>query len=70
MKCNFCSNNNEDISVYQSHNLRNSSGTLMCPILAELQCPECRDLGHTIKYCKFLAFKRLRLKSMQAQLII
>ncbi len=50
--CHFCKQNNEEESVFKSHNLRNTKEVVTCPILANYTCPKCDVKGHTVKYCK------------------
>jgi len=54
MKCAFCENNRESREVYTSHNLKDSLGKIVCPILRNFVCPKCGESGdyaHTDKYC-------------------
>ncbi len=50
--CNFCKNNGEDVSIYTSHNLRETTGKMLCPVLANYKCPKCNTFGHTVTYCQ------------------
>ncbi len=54
LTCVFCKNNNEAVFIYTSHNLKDENGRVLCPILREYECPNCRakgDNAHTLKYC-------------------
>ena len=37
---------------YDTHWMKDSSGNVLCPYLANLKCKRCGYTGHTIKYCK------------------
>ncbi|UJR21016.1 hypothetical protein I4U23_024116 [Adineta vaga] len=53
--CVFCRNNGENELIYSSHSLKDSMGSVTCPILRAYQCPICGATGsqaHTIKYCQ------------------
>ncbi|KAK7458959.1 hypothetical protein BaRGS_00039043 [Batillaria attramentaria] len=52
--CKFCKKNNEAKVVYESHNLRDKQGRVVCRKLRQLTCRLCGATGddaHTIKYC-------------------
>ena len=52
--CVFCKNNGECATVYESHQLKDDAGRVMCPILFDYKCPKCGAKGenaHTLKYC-------------------
>lgn len=54
MRCGFCKKNNESPNVVSSHQLRDATGRITCPILRNYICPLCGAFGdnaHTIKYC-------------------
>jgi len=37
---------------FNSHNVRDRSGNVVCPILLNTKCRACGYFGHTTKYCK------------------
>lgn len=37
---------------YDTHWMKDSSGNVLCPYLANLKCKRCGYTGHTVKYCK------------------
>ncbi|KAG7172593.1 Nanos 2-like [Homarus americanus] len=52
--CSFCKKNDEEIEVYCSHSLRDTTGLLTCPVLRCYVCPKCGATGdnaHTLTYC-------------------
>jgi len=52
--CKFCYSNGEAESQYRSHELKNSSGLVTCPVLRSFTCPICKatgDFAHTQRYC-------------------
>jgi protein nanos 1 len=52
--CTFCKNNGESEAIYGTHSLKDSNGTVICPILRAYTCPICGENGdnaHTVKYC-------------------
>jgi len=52
--CKFCYSNGEAESQYRSHQLKNSSGLVTCPVLRSFICPICKatgDFAHTQRYC-------------------
>jgi hypothetical protein len=52
--CSFCKSNNESEEVYTSHNLKDYTDKITCPILLNYSCPICGATGeksHTMKYC-------------------
>jgi len=52
--CKFCYSNGEAESQYRSHQLKNSSGLVTCPVLRSFVCPICKatgDFAHTQRYC-------------------
>jgi len=58
--CNFCKNNGEREAMYRSHNLKDHTGKVTCPVLRNYTCPKCGTRGdnaHTIKYCPVVAEK-------------
>lgn len=59
VSCNFCKKNGEIPFIYQSHELKNDEGKVMCPVLRKYRCEMCNATGdnaHTKKYCpKYVA---------------
>lgn len=54
MTCGFCKKNKEREVVYQSHNLKDSQGNVVCPQLSKYVCNLCGSTGkdaHTRSYC-------------------
>jgi len=52
--CKLCLSNGEAESQYRSHQLKNSSGLVTCPVLRSFVCPICKatgDFAHTQRYC-------------------
>lgn len=39
-------------SEYDTHNIKDSSGNIMCNYLRNIKCYNCGYFGHTPKYCK------------------
>jgi len=39
-------------SGYNSHNVKDCAGNVVCPILLNTKCRACGYFGHTTKYCK------------------
>jgi len=52
--CKFCHSNGEAEAQYKSHQLKNFSGLVTCPVLRSFVCPICKatgDFAHTQRYC-------------------
>jgi len=52
--CKLCFSNGEAESQYRSHQLKNTSGLVTCPVLRSFVCPICKatgDFAHTQRYC-------------------
>eukprot|EP00092_Neocalanus_flemingeri_P040380 GFUD01043979.1.p1 GENE.GFUD01043979.1~~GFUD01043979.1.p1 ORF type:complete len:263 (+),score=79.93 GFUD01043979.1:247-1035(+) len=52
--CKFCHSNGESEAQYRSHQLKNSHGLVICPVLRSFICPICKatgDFAHTQRYC-------------------
>ena len=72
MECSFCKTNGEKKEIYSSHNLKDSLGKLLCPILREFKCPKCGESGdyaHTNKYCPVTQRKKKENKIKKLSLI-
>jgi hypothetical protein len=39
-------------SGFNSHNVKDRSGNVVCPVLLNTKCRACGYFGHTTKYCK------------------
>ena len=37
---------------YNGHNVKDSAGNIICPLLLNTKCLNCGYFGHTTKYCK------------------
>ena len=37
---------------YTGHNVKDSAGNIICPVLLNTKCLKCHYFGHTSKYCK------------------
>lgn len=58
VSCKFCKKNGEIAAVYQSHELKNLEGKVVCPVLRSYRCSICNatgDFAHTRKYCPMSA---------------
>merc|ERR1711942_478600 len=52
--CKFCYSNGEAESQYRTHQLKNSSCLVTCPVLRSFTCIICKatgDFAHTQRYC-------------------
>ncbi|XP_070492149.1 protein nanos-like [Chironomus tepperi] len=52
--CAFCKNTDRYRHLFDTHNLRDSTGRVSCPILRNFICKICGESGdnaHTVKYC-------------------
>jgi len=49
MFCKICFDNNSNL--YDTHNLKNNTGLIVCPTLLNYKCPLCFQFGHTIRFC-------------------
>lgn len=57
MYCKVCADAKKPADVIASHNVKDASGKNTCPTLASQSCKYCKEIGHTVKYCKTLADK-------------
>jgi len=55
--CKVCADAKKPADVVASHNVKDASGKNTCPTLASQSCKYCKEIGHTVKYCKSLADK-------------
>ena len=49
MFCKICSDSGN--SDFASHNVRDRTGKVVCPVLLSTVCRNCGQSGHTVKYC-------------------
>lgn len=49
MFCKICSDSGK--IGFNTHNVRNRTGNVVCPVLLSTICRNCGLAGHTIKYC-------------------
>ena len=66
--CVFCRNNGESEMIYLSHNLKDSTGRVTCPVLRAYTCPNCGangDNSHTIKYCPMSTGETINIRSLK-----
>ena len=54
MFCKICFDSKEPKSVYESHNVKDSSNNTTCPKLLNTKCMNCNYFGHTKSYCKIV----------------
>jgi len=50
--CKFCKDSGKNENIYTSHNVKDKNGVICCPILMTTLCNNCKNFGHTIKFCK------------------
>ncbi|XP_075061147.1 nanos homolog 3 [Mixophyes fleayi] len=53
-QCSFCKANGESQRVYTAHGLKDQLGNVVCPILSNYTCPQCKATGakaHTRRFC-------------------
>jgi hypothetical protein len=50
--CKFCKDSGKHEGIYTSHNTKDKKGVICCPILMTTICNNCKNFGHTNKYCK------------------
>jgi hypothetical protein len=54
MFCKICFDSKAPKSVYESHNVKDSSNNTTCPKLLNTKCMNCNYFGHTKSYCKIV----------------
>jgi len=50
---------------FNTHNIKDNAGNIICPLLLNTKCMKCNYFGHTIKYCKFNFSKKEFIKKEQ-----
>lgn len=50
--CKFCKDSGKHEGIFTSHNTKDKKGVICCPILMTTICNNCKNFGHTNKYCK------------------
>ena len=55
----FCKVCYDACSVFDTHNLKDSAGNVICPLLLNTKCRTCGYFGHTTKYCKIVETKKV-----------
>ena len=61
MFCKICFDAKKPESVYTSHRIREGFGKdrkVTCPILLQVRCHSCNEVGHTTSYCKKSSYKK------------
>ena len=59
--CKVCFDAGKDESTFKSHFVKSGLGdqcTVVCPTLLATECKYCHRVGHTVKYCNGLKYKR------------
>jgi len=57
--CKVCRDAGKKEKEYNSHNVKNSVGVTICPILLNNKCRFCHKKGHTLKYCDSLLNQKI-----------
>ena len=55
----FCKVCFDASSIFDTHNVKDSAGNIICPLLLNTKCRTCGYFGHTTKYCKSVAIKNV-----------
>lgn len=55
----FCKVCFDASSIFDTHNVKDSAGNVICPLLLNTKCRTCGYFGHTTKYCKIVAIKNV-----------
>jgi len=66
MHCKVCADAGKDVSVYSSHRVKDSSGTVTCPTLLSQECRHCGVAGHTVRFCPENKAQFVYQKSLEA----
>ena len=56
--CKVCFDAGKDESTFKSHFVKSGLGIVVCPTLLATECKYCHMVGHTVKYCNMLKYKR------------
>ena len=54
MFCKVCKDAGKTETEYTSHYVKDKTGKTTCPTLLNQACKYCKELGHTVKFCKTL----------------
>lgn len=54
----FCKVCFDASSIFNTHNVKDSAGNVICPLLLNTKCRTCGYFGHTTKYCKIVETKK------------
>ena len=55
----FCKVCFDASSIFDTHNVKDSAGNVICPLLLNTKCRRCGYFGHTTKYCKSVETKKV-----------
>jgi len=66
MHCKVCADAGKEVSVYSSHRVKDSSGTVTCPTLLSQECRHCGVAGHTVRFCPENKAQFVYQKSLEA----
>jgi hypothetical protein len=55
----FCKVCFDASSIFDTHNVKDSAGNVICPLLLNTKCRTCGYFGHTTKYCKIVETKKV-----------
>lgn len=55
----FCKVCFDASSIFDTHNVKDSAGNVICPLLLNTKCRACGYFGHTTKYCKIVETKKV-----------
>ena len=55
----FCKVCFDASSIFDTHNVKDYAGNVICPLLLNTKCRTCGYFGHTTKYCKIVETKKV-----------